>query len=35
VDETVDFNEILKRFRGELGGEAKAIVRALLAARAA
>ena len=35
VGEYESFDEVLRRFGGELGGEAKAIVRALLAARAA
>jgi predicted ATPase len=33
VDESPDFDLILRRFGGELGGEARAIVRALLGAR--
>jgi predicted ATP-dependent endonuclease of OLD family len=33
VDESPDFDQILQRFGGELGGEARAIVRALLGAR--
>ncbi len=35
VGENTDFDDVLRRFGGELGGEAKAIVRALLSARAA
>jgi len=35
VGENTDFDDVVRRFGGELGGEAKAIVRALLSARAA
>jgi len=33
VDESPNFDRILQHFGGELGGEARAIVRALLGAR--
>jgi ABC-type transport system involved in cytochrome c biogenesis ATPase subunit len=35
IDQDTDFDDVLRRFSGELGGEAKAIVRALIASRTA
>jgi predicted ATP-dependent endonuclease of OLD family len=35
VADSNDYEEVVRRFGGELGGEAKAIIRALIAARAA
>jgi hypothetical protein len=33
VEDGDDYEEIVSRFRGEVGGEAKAIIRALIATR--